>query len=322
MVASSCDFSAEASTPATAAPIPVNVLTGSPGGNWLTVSSRSSNARAGPLSTCTPGKPCWSAAPSNSLPLRNSTRQRLFPTSATRTTSVASMAQPYVAGPALQGVGLGADPCRVGLATRCGGIVRASLRAKSVDNANAADHFRQAWSNAETYSFAVGDRPAKASLSADAYAAGVPTREAAIGRASSHPAGESGLTEAIRPNVALLARLHTAITPSCAVSHVTAALLWSIPLPIYLEEEGNNGVIHVTRRHEIGRVKRRGVIGHRAPLLARDVRVVNGVQLTSPEWTWMDLARHMGTVFARGGRRLSVGSGESVVLDRGHAGSH
>ncbi|MFF1827797.1 hypothetical protein [Paenarthrobacter sp. NPDC058040] len=41
-------------------------------------------------------------------------------------------------------------------------------------------------------------------------------------------------------------------------------------------------------------MKRRGVVGHRAPLLARDVRVLNGVNLTSPEWTFVDLARHMG----------------------------
>ncbi|MEV7660460.1 hypothetical protein [Paenarthrobacter sp. NPDC089316] len=97
-----------------------------------------------------------------------------------------------------------------------------------------------------------------------------------------------------KPGLELLGRLHTAITPRCAVSHVTAALLWSMPLPIYLEEEGNNGLIHVTRRQEIGRVKRRGVVGHRAPLLARDVRVLNGIQITSPEWTWVDLARHLG----------------------------
>ncbi|MEJ1113306.1 hypothetical protein WBN73_04435 [Paenarthrobacter sp. CCNWLY172] len=127
----------------------------------------------------------------------------------------------------------------------------------------------------------------------DAYAAGVPRgRLQSAGLVT--PSRGIRLNRSDSPNVALLARLHTAITPRCAVSHVTAALLWSIPLPIYLEEEGNNGVIHVTRRHEIGRVKRRGVVGHRAPLLARDVRVVNGVQLTSPEWTWMDLARHIG----------------------------
>lgn len=93
----------------------------------------------------------------------------------------------------------------------------------------------------------------------------------------------------------LLARLHTGVTPRSAISHTTSALLWPLPLPATLEaEERGNGLIHVTRRAEIGRVKRRGVVGHRAPLLARDVRFINGVALTSPEWTWVDLAAILG----------------------------
>lgn len=59
-------------------------------------------------------------------------------------------------------------------------------------------------------------------------------------------------------------------------------------------EERESGLIHVTRRAEIGRIKRRGVVGHRAPLLARDVRCVDGIALTSPEWTWVDLAGILG----------------------------
>ena len=130
-------------------------------------------------------------------------------------------------------------------------------------------------------------------LVADAYAAGVP-RWRLQTKDLLTPSRGIRLANMNELDLELLARLHTAITPRCAVSHVTAALLWNIPLPIYLEEEGNTGLIHVTRRQEIGRVKRRGVIGHRAPLLARDVREVNGVRLTSPEWTWVDLARRMG----------------------------
>ncbi|MFP3578710.1 hypothetical protein SB659_03880 [Arthrobacter sp. SIMBA_036] len=142
-------------------------------------------------------------------------------------------------------------------------------------------------------------------LVADAYAAGVPR-----GRLQSKefvtPSRGIRLARSDDRNLELLGRLHTAITPRCAASHVTAALLWSMPLPKYLEEEGTNGLIHVTRRQEIGRVKRRGVIGHRAPLLARDVRLVNGVHLTSPEWTWVDLARHMG-------RGSLVAAGDSLL---------
>lgn len=142
-------------------------------------------------------------------------------------------------------------------------------------------------------------------LVADAYAAGVPrwrlqTKELVT------PSRGIRISRAWEHDLELLGRLHTAVTPRSAVSHVTAALLWSMPLPIYLEEEGKGGLIHVTRRQETGRVKRRGVIGHRAPLLARDVRVLNGVQLTSPEWTWVDLARHMG-------RSSLVAAGDSLL---------
>ncbi|WP_175538539.1 MULTISPECIES: endonuclease domain-containing protein [unclassified Arthrobacter] len=142
-------------------------------------------------------------------------------------------------------------------------------------------------------------------LVADAYSSGVPrwrlqTKDLVT------PSRGIRIARSNECDLELLGRLHTAVTPRCAVSHVTAALLWSMPLPVYLADEGNGGVIHVTRRQEIGRVKRRGVIGHRAPLLARDVRVLNGVQLTSPEWTWVDLARHMG-------RSSLVAAGDSLL---------
>ncbi|NQD89962.1 hypothetical protein HP499_19425 [Paenarthrobacter sp. CM16] len=130
-------------------------------------------------------------------------------------------------------------------------------------------------------------------LVADAYAAGVPRWRLQVSELET-PSRGIRIARANERDLELLGRLYTAVTPRWAVSHVTAALLWSMPLPLYLEEEGASGQIHVTRRQEIGRVKRRGVVGHRAPLLARDVRVLNGVQLTSPEWTWVDLARHMG----------------------------
>ncbi|UKA51018.1 endonuclease domain-containing protein [Arthrobacter sp. FW305-123] len=139
----------------------------------------------------------------------------------------------------------------------------------------------------------------------DAYASGVP-RWRLQTKGLVTPSRGIRIAATNERDLELLARLHTAVTPRCAISHVTAALLWSMPLPIYLQDEGKSGPIHVTRRQEIGRVKRRGVIGHRAPLLARDVRVVNGVRLTSPEWTWVDLARHMG-------RSSLVAAGDSLL---------
>ena len=128
----------------------------------------------------------------------------------------------------------------------------------------------------------------------DAYAAGVP-RWRLQSKGLLTPSRGLRLAKEIEPDLELLARLHTGVTQRCAVSHVTSALLWPLPLPLSLEVAAVElGLIHITRRAEIGRIKRRGVIGHRAPLLARDVRTVNGYSLTSPEWTWVDLAGILG----------------------------
>lgn len=131
-------------------------------------------------------------------------------------------------------------------------------------------------------------------LVSDAYAAGVPRwRLESAGLMT--PSRGLRLVRDAEPDLELLARLHTGVTQRCAISHVTSALLWPMPLPLTVEAEANGlGLIHITRRAEIGRIKRRGVVGHRAPLLASDVRTVNGYSLTSPEWTWVDLAGILG----------------------------
>jgi hypothetical protein len=72
-----------------------------------------------------------------------------------------------------------------------------------------------------------------------------------------------------------------------AASHSTAARLWGIILPFRLQED--NG-LHLTRWKGSNRVRRPGVIGHRAPLTTRDVVEIYGVTVTSPAWTWTDLA--------------------------------
>jgi len=138
------------------------------------------------------------------------------------------------------------------------------------------------------------DIEARGFLVSDAYAAGVPRwRLQSTGLLT--PSRGLRLAKDVEPDLELLARLHTGVTERCAISHVTSALLWPLPLPWPVEAAAVElGHIHVTRRTEIGRVKRRGVVGHRAPLLARDVRSVNGYTLTSPEWTWVDLAGILG----------------------------
>lgn len=71
------------------------------------------------------------------------------------------------------------------------------------------------------------------------------------------------------------------------LSHRSAAQAWGMWAP------DRDGVfpIHVTRvRGRGGHARRPNVVGHVAPLLERDRRVVERIALTSPAWTWADLA--------------------------------
>lgn len=72
------------------------------------------------------------------------------------------------------------------------------------------------------------------------------------------------------------------------LSHVTAAQLWGIWLPIWLQDGEQ---VHVTGQKGFnGSMRRPGVVGHRAKLDTSDVVEVDGLRLTTPARTWLDLA--------------------------------
>ncbi|KGN41369.1 hypothetical protein N801_07415 [Knoellia aerolata DSM 18566] len=77
-----------------------------------------------------------------------------------------------------------------------------------------------------------------------------------------------------------------------AFSHVTAAILWGLPLPTRVEGQSDLDVVWSTRR---GRVRRDGCIGHRG-LESRAVSDHLGLRVTAPADTWCDL----GEVLRRG----------------------
>jgi hypothetical protein len=79
-----------------------------------------------------------------------------------------------------------------------------------------------------------------------------------------------------------------ALTPMSAVSFFTAARLWKIPLPYFLERDLS---IHVTRPRAAAAPQRNGVTGHKMALLAGEVTQLDGVPVTTPARTWLDLAR-------------------------------
>ncbi|MCQ2001618.1 endonuclease domain-containing protein [Arthrobacter zhaoxinii] len=69
-------------------------------------------------------------------------------------------------------------------------------------------------------------------------------------------------------------------------SHVTAALLWGMWLPLHLD----TAPLHLTRPLRYSQPRRRGVVGHNAALQQGDVVRSNGLLVTSPVFTWTDLA--------------------------------
>lgn len=70
-----------------------------------------------------------------------------------------------------------------------------------------------------------------------------------------------------------------------AFSHLTAARIHGLPLPMSLDDEQT---VHVIRDAGDGAVRRRGVVGHRG-LLRREVVDCAGLPVTSPADTWVDL---------------------------------
>ncbi|MCT2088016.1 hypothetical protein M3D92_01725 [Micrococcus terreus] len=85
-----------------------------------------------------------------------------------------------------------------------------------------------------------------------------------------------------------LARALCQLDGDHCLSHVTAAQLWGIWLPIWLQDGEQ---VHVTGQKGFsGSMRRPGVVGHRAKLDPEDVVAVDGLRLTSPARTWLDLA--------------------------------
>lgn len=76
-----------------------------------------------------------------------------------------------------------------------------------------------------------------------------------------------------------------ALPQDCAFSHVTAARLWGLPLPASLEQGTTLDVIRDAGRP---RVERAGCRPH-SGLERREVHLLDGLRVTSPADTWVDL---------------------------------
>lgn len=106
------------------------------------------------------------------------------------------------------------------------------------------------------------------------------------------------------------------------LSHSTAARLWGLWLPRSLEKDHP---IHITGAKGVAGARRRpGIQGHKAKLTAADVVEVDGLRVTTPERTWLDLAtqiRDPSYLVAAGDALLRRSDGpekDVVVLGRRH----
>jgi hypothetical protein len=83
-------------------------------------------------------------------------------------------------------------------------------------------------------------------------------------------------------------RAYTDLDDESVLSLGSAARLWAAPLPGRLEEDWR---IHLSRRRGSSPPRRVNVVGHLLTLLADEIVELDGVRLTSPARTWLDLAR-------------------------------
>ncbi|POH72790.1 hypothetical protein [Arthrobacter glacialis] len=80
---------------------------------------------------------------------------------------------------------------------------------------------------------------------------------------------------------------YTEANPLSVLSHLSAAQLWRIPLP---PGPANDWRIHLANPPTVGAPRRVNVVGHRLALADGEIWELDGVRLTSPARTWLDLA--------------------------------
>ena len=82
-------------------------------------------------------------------------------------------------------------------------------------------------------------------------------------------------------------RAYTDLDDESILSLGSAARLWNAPLPSWLEADWR---IHLARRRGRSTPRRVNVVGHQLALRPDEVVELDGVRLTSPARTWLDLA--------------------------------
>lgn len=100
---------------------------------------------------------------------------------------------------------------------------------------------------------------------------------------------------------------YTETNPRSVLSHLSAARLWKIPLP---PRQDNDWRIHLANPPSSGAPRRVNVVGHRLALAPLETGELDGVRLTSPARTWLDLAACLSL-------RELVAAGDFLVCSHG-----
>ncbi|XAS66532.1 hypothetical protein V3C33_13675 [Micrococcaceae bacterium Sec5.7] len=86
------------------------------------------------------------------------------------------------------------------------------------------------------------------------------------------------------------ARVFAAATPDAWVSHQSAATLADLGLPPWMDFEST---VHLSKPHHLPRVRRGGITGHRVHVNPGEVIEIDGIPVSAPPRTWLDLAKEL-----------------------------
>ncbi|MDR7082246.1 hypothetical protein J2X01_001534 [Arthrobacter ginsengisoli] len=85
-----------------------------------------------------------------------------------------------------------------------------------------------------------------------------------------------------------LARALSAATPGAWISHLTAAMLLGLWLPSWFR---GCQELHLSKPRALPPVRREGVVGHTVLAFNDELMVWDGIRISTPARTWLDLAR-------------------------------
>lgn len=85
-------------------------------------------------------------------------------------------------------------------------------------------------------------------------------------------------------------RALSTVTPEAWISHQSAAVLHKLWLPRHMTEFPG---MHLSKPRSLPEVRRRGVISHNVHVLPHEIQELEGVRISTPARTWLDLARYL-----------------------------